>query len=968
MTVKRTTKEVHARLRWDPRVDATRATVGYTDHARGLVDVPLLEFVPDGRIPWHRVRRFSLDGRVVWDRGAGIDLLDELVASATPAARTAWDEGYATPVPVWRWDGAQWAADGAEPPAPPRAGLRALTWNVLEERIQPERTRPERRLRIVLDLLERADADLVALQEVSPALCARLLAEPWVRAGGYAASDGPPGTTLRPHGPLLLSRAPVRRCALRRDGRGERVLLAELADPACVVGVVHLPSGYARPDAAEARAGILDNLVRLGLPESGSALLLGDFNAQESGPDVAAHARTGLLDVWRALRPDEPGWTYEPLRNPIAALTSSSQLPARLDRVLVRGLRPTSIGLVGDRPLPPPDEGLAPSDHSGLVVELEAQADDGAAARPELAPRATLEGPVTLDDPSVVTSACVLLPPGELWPALEAVRAAHDRHHPRWPPHVTLLFGFVPEGRFELAARVAARALREVTPPVVTLAGTGAFEHARSRTVWLRPATERPGQLEALQAALAAAFPGCRAEHAFTPHLTLGQARAGEPTAWADGLAPATFVADRVALLARRGDEPFVVRRVVPVGPSGDVGPVLSGLEAALAAREPGAERARALARRVAGQVTEAALSADPGARVEVSGSHRLGVAGPADDLDLVLLAGAVAGGPPGRGLDPEALLLAVAAALEAQGAPVAVAGGARVPVLRARVDGLRVEVVAGRAASGDPAALALSDAAALEAAARGSAPGLEAWRLALRGLRAWASARDLRGGAWGLLSGPALAVVAAWAAQQEPPGTVAGGPPGSGAGRVLLRALDGLATWPWPRPLALAGAPHFELRRSDRAPILAPSAPARDLGAHATPSTWAAVVDEAARGAALVRAALETLDGDGAGWDPLLAPRLAPSGLALAVTLDGPDPVGEAGGRLAARVVRAVLALEAGGCSVRPSPRGWRLELDREPDPETLAKAIGHLADHPPADGRSRAAPRLDARLGGSV
>lgn len=957
---RRTTKEVHARLRWDPRVDATRATVGYTDRARGLVDVPLLEFVPDGRIPWHRVRRFSLDGRVVWDRGAGIDLLDELVAPAPAAARTAWDEGYATPVPVWRWDGAAWTADGPAGPGPARRAIKALTWNVLEERIQPERTKPERRLRLLLDLLERADADLIGLQEVSPALCARLLAEPWVRAGGYAASDGPAGTTLRPHGPLLLSRAPVRRLALRRDGRGERVLLAELEG--LVVGVVHLPSGYARPDAAEARAGILDNLVRLGLPPAGPALLLGDFNAQESGPDVAAHARTGLLDVWRALRPGEPGWTYEPLRNPMAALTSSSERPARLDRVLARGLRPGSIGLVGDRPLAPPDEELAPSDHSGLVVELELEhAGDVEPATPA-ATRARVEAPATLDDASVVTSACVLLPPGERWPALEEVRAAHDRHHPRWPPHVTLLFGFVPEGRFELAARVAERALREVTPPVVTLAETGTFEHARSRTVWLKPEAERPGQLEALQAALAAAFPGCRAEHAFTPHLTLGQARSGEPTAWAEGLEPTTFVADRVALLARRGDQPFAVRRVVPVGG----GELLSGLEAALAAREPGAQRARALAHRVAARVTEAALSADPGARVEVSGSHRLQVAGPADDLDLVLLAGTVADGAAGRGLDPEALLLAVAAALEATGAPVAVASGARVPVLRARVDGLRVEVVAGRAATGDPAALALSDAVALEAAATASAPGLAAWRLALRGLRAWTTARDLRGGAWGLLSGPALAVVACWAAQQEPAGTVADGPPGSGAGRVLLRALDGLATWPWPRPLALAGAPHFELRRADRAPILAPSAPARDLGAHATPSTWAAVLDEAARGAALARAALETLDGDGAGWDPLLAPRLAPSGPALAVTLDGPDPVGEASGRLAARVVRAVLALEAGGCSVRPSPRGWRLELDREPDPETLAKAIGQLADHPPADGRPGPTPRLTARLVG--
>jgi hypothetical protein len=161
---------------------------------------------------------------------------------------------------------------------------------------------------------------------------------------------------------------------------------------------------------------------------------------------------------------------------------------------------------------------------------------------------------------------------------------------------------------------------------------------------------------------------------------------------------------------------------------------------------------------------------------------------------------------------------------------------------------------------------------------------------------------------------------------------------------------------------MALAGAPHFELRRSDRAPILAPSAPARDLGAHATPSTWAVVLDEAARGAALARAALE----DDAGWDPLLAPRLARRDVArLEIGLDGPrDPIGEAAGRLSARVVRAVLALEAGGLTVRPSPRAWALELDGAPDPGTLAKAIAHLADHPPADGRLGPTPRLTAHL----
>lgn len=36
------------------------------------------------------------------------------------------------------------------------------------------------------------------------------------------------------------------------------------------------------------------------------------------------------------------------------------------------------------------------------------------------------------------TSALVLIPPRHLWPAIQAIRSTHDKHHDRWMPHITL--------------------------------------------------------------------------------------------------------------------------------------------------------------------------------------------------------------------------------------------------------------------------------------------------------------------------------------------------------------------------------------------------------------------------------------------------------------------------------------------------------------------------------------------------
>ncbi|MET8543256.1 endonuclease/exonuclease/phosphatase family protein, partial [Kitasatospora sp. NPDC004799] len=83
-----------------------------------------------------------------------------------------------------------------------------VTWNTLWDRYDADRIATARRRPLLLAALEAADADVIALQEVEPALVALLLAARWVRAG-YTLGADPLGPEVADHGLLLLSRLPV---------------------------------------------------------------------------------------------------------------------------------------------------------------------------------------------------------------------------------------------------------------------------------------------------------------------------------------------------------------------------------------------------------------------------------------------------------------------------------------------------------------------------------------------------------------------------------------------------------------------------------------------------------------------------------------------------------------------------------------------------------------------------------------
>lgn len=258
--------------------------------------------------------------------------------------------------------------------APPKpkvsSTLKVLTWNVYKYQAVNSIRIPR-----LLQTIRSANADIIALQEVSDAFLKLLKRQDWISERYNLTRFG--RDLEAPGGLYILSRFPITmilykempRQTKKEQVRGVLVAFLKVDGRRIAVANVHLNPALQN---GQIRAAQLDAIFPV-LRSEKHSILLGDFNFGDKARPETDHLDHDFFDLWRALRPHDPGYTFDKVENGLARQHGfPGEQSRRLDRILVHSdhLFPRDVHLVGTCPVRAGDPSLFPSDHFGVLGTL----------------------------------------------------------------------------------------------------------------------------------------------------------------------------------------------------------------------------------------------------------------------------------------------------------------------------------------------------------------------------------------------------------------------------------------------------------------------------------------------------------------------------------------------------------------------------------------------------------------------
>jgi poly(A) polymerase len=896
-----TIAEVYNRIIWDTRLNRNMFIAGFHERiADGIREKPLAQWDDNSDIPWHRVRYIRCGDVIVWDRDDRIDLIstDKLPPTAwklDPAASSREDlaaliannRAEFKSRSVYHHVGTEWRVFTGTVKAIDLELLTIASYNILSNIHEADKIQTDKRLPAILNELEQTQADIIAIQEATPESLAFILATDWVK--DYYISESASANNVKPYGNLLMSRWPFELLEHQFSGH-KRVLVGnwQINDRSVRVANVHLTSDRGE-NALQKRVQQLATVIGYLEQQVGDCLIVGDFNARDNEPDEIVNY-ANFSDLWKQLHPDEAGYTFDPERNPLAMLMSLAGKPARFDRLLLRrdpvaNYQPRSVDLFGCNPVSGANSQIYPSDHFGIYTVLKvAEPNPQSTANVAKSSLQIDSHPRTLQNLHRLTtirpvyeSILAIIPPEELFSQIQIIRQQYDAGFVRIVPHITLLYGFLPDEYFDEVVELIAPILATMQPFTITLADFQIFTHRKTATAWLRPVVQPAGALHELQARLNQLFPQCyeqstKTEAGFTPHLSVGQfdtpalAKAKLPQ-WH----PVKFTVDAVALVSRRNDEPCATRHLVGLGKFIPQVTQPSALMAIIDRLEPELTHAERLQRETVLAIVQQACTECLGfeATLHLLGSARLGVASSDSDLDVICtIPDYVAG---------KRFLGRLEGCLQGLCDRSQLVIDARFPVLRLQIEGISLDLLYTQIEVTDgwekldlhalkpqikntKSIIGCWDADTIVDLVSQQLP-LDSFKLLLRAVRGWAKARGIYGNSWGFLGGFSWSLVCAYSCIDYRGKDLT-------IESLLAHFFDLLSRYDWSEPMSLTdvGRTYEAHVPRDWLPIVSSIEPCKNTARNVTRSTARILQAELARGAAITRQILT----DKSNWQTL--------------------------------------------------------------------------------------------------
>jgi len=216
----------------------------------------------------------------------------------------------------------------------------------------------------IFAMIEEANADFILLQEVEDWFLEVMSQQQWARS--YHASDF--GSGHAPGGLLILSKIPLASVAyyektqpgqVEVDQRGRLLVVKpNLGNRNFALATTTLDWR-----TSESRADSIEYVISV-LNATSDVVLTGDFNFDVGAQPESSRIPSTYKDMWMQLRPERPGFTWDPMHNAYAHQSDPRSRPSRIDRIFVKSdyVSFNKISKVGSADVSP---------HYGLLADLQ---------------------------------------------------------------------------------------------------------------------------------------------------------------------------------------------------------------------------------------------------------------------------------------------------------------------------------------------------------------------------------------------------------------------------------------------------------------------------------------------------------------------------------------------------------------------------------------------------------------------